>query len=352
MSNPRRHPNIHNRGSAAGKIAAIYLVSGLAWIFGSDHLLHLAFQYQPDTLRTLQTLKGGFYVVATAATLYYLINREIKANLLANGRLKSTLTNLIESQRELKSSQNQFAAFMKNSPAAAWISDIQGTMKYVSPSYLKMFHVADSIIGRNIFELYPSDIAQAYLDNIQTVANSNQAMETIEPGIRFDGEPGQFLVYKFPLSKADGTMQVGGMAIDITERKAREEEFKALAENAPDIISRFDSRLRHLYVNPAVTKATGLLPQAFIGKTNAELGMPEAQLMMWNLVFSRAFITGEEQHLEFQFPTPDGLRDFDARCVPEFAPDNTVVSVLVVARDITDQKQLERMLRQELAEAS
>ena len=48
-----------------------------------------------------------------------------------------------------------------------------------------------------------------------------------------------------------------GTNLDITDRKRaeaalyqREQEFRALAENAPDIIARFDRHLRHLYVNP------------------------------------------------------------------------------------------------------
>jgi PAS domain S-box-containing protein len=340
------------RISAARKIVGIYLLLGFAWIFCSDYLLSFTIPNEPDAFRVFQTLKGCFYVIATAAMLYRLIKREINTTLSANSRLRRTLIELTESQKALKSSQEMFAAFMNNSPAAAWITDAQGTMIYVSPSYLKMFYVASSLIGRSIFELYPSDIAQAYLDNIQSVAASGEVLEAVEPGIRFDGEPGQFLVYKFPLPQADGSVNVGGVAIDITDLKAREEEFRALAENATDIITRFDSRLRHLYVNPAITKATGLLPQAFIGKTNEDLGMPEKQLMLWNMAFSKVFMTGEPQQVEFEFPTPEGLRDYEARCVPEFAPDGSVASALVIARDVTSQKQLERVLRQRLTEAS
>ncbi|HEY9631705.1 MAG TPA: PAS domain-containing protein [Coleofasciculaceae cyanobacterium] len=344
------HPYLHSlssglEASVAGQIVAIYMGIGFVWSLCSDRLLNIFSYHQNDNFSQLQTLKGGFDVIVTAGIIYWLINREAKATLLANTRLKRTLADLLDSRKELQASQRQFAAFMDNSPAAAWITDFQGRIKYTTKSYLKMFHVPSDLVGQSIFELYPQDVAQAYLDNIQTVANTRQVMEVIEPGVRSDGQPGQFLVYKFPLSQPDGHVHVGGVAIDITERKAREEEFKALADNTPDIITRFDYRLRHLYVNPAMTQATGWPSQHFIGKTNEELGMPEAQLLMWNTTFSRVLITGEQKQLEFQFLTPEGLRDFEARCVPEFAADGTVASVLVIARDMTDQKQLERALR-------
>lgn len=53
---------------------------------------------------------------------------------------------------------------------------------------------------------------------------------------------------------------------DVTERRQaeallhrRQEEFRALAENSPDIVARFDREFRHVYVNPAVEATTGSL---------------------------------------------------------------------------------------------
>jgi GAF domain-containing protein len=55
--------------------------------------------------------------------------------------------------------------------------------------------------------------------------------------------------------------------------RQRNQEFKALVENAPDIIARLDKNLRHLYINPAIEKATNIAPEEFLGKTNHELGI-------------------------------------------------------------------------------
>jgi two-component system, cell cycle sensor histidine kinase and response regulator CckA len=121
----------------------------------------------------------------------------------------------------------------------------------------------------------------------------------------------------------------------------REQEFRTLTANAPDIIARFDQNLRHLYVNPAVEPATGLSAQTFLGKTNREMGMPEAQVLQWEEALQQVFRTGEPTSLQFAFPAPDGPRYYQSRCVPEFSLDGTVESVLGITRDITEQKQLE-----------
>ena len=141
---------------------------------------------------------------------------------------------------------------------------------------------------------------------------------------------------------------------DVTERRQaeallhhRQEEFRALAENSPDIVVRFDREFRHVYVNPAVEAATGILADTFIGRTNAELGMSAELVAFWRQTLQAVLSTGQEQITEFQFLTPDGLRFYQSRVVPEFAQDGNVEFLLCVSRDITAYKQAETTQRQQ-----
>ena len=157
-----------------------------------------------------------------------------------------------------------------------------------------------------------------------------------------------------PEFAADGRVEsVLGIGRDITELKQaeetirrREQEFRALVENAPDMIARFDRQLRYLYVNPAVERVTGIPPEECIGKTNRELNMPELILSNRERILQRILETGCEDVFEFSFVTPTGLRHFQSRYVPEFAADGTVESILGICRDITELKQAEEALRQ------
>lgn len=114
-----------------------------------------------------------------------------------------------------------------------------------------------------------------------------------------------------------------------------EEQFRVLVENLPDIISRFDSDLRHLYVSPAVEHVTGRPAQDFVGKTNREMGMSSELVEVWDAALERVFATGQPEKIEFAYPAVDGTRYFDCRLVAEVGPGGATASVLTVARDVT-----------------
>ena len=143
-------------------------------------------------------------------------------------------------------------------------------------------------------------------------------------------------------------------AIEVLHR--REQDFKALLDNAPDVIARFDRELRYVYVNPAVEQATGLPASTFIGKTNSESGMPDDIYPHWEEKFRQVLATAQEQTLECNFPTPNGVRTYQSRLVPEFHREQTPQYVLVVSRDITKNKRAEeersQLIREQAAQAA
>ncbi|WP_180277654.1 PAS domain S-box protein [Nostoc sp. 'Peltigera malacea cyanobiont' DB3992] len=178
-------------------------------------------------------------------------------SLLGESRHKSVafildISDLKQVKKALSQSQEQFQAFMDNIPAAAWITNADGRVLYLSPTYFSTFNVpTNKAINKNIFDLYPVQIAQPLLDNIRIVAETNQVIQTIESVPRTDATLGEFLVYKFPIADASGQRLVGGVAIDITERERalrerqlaeqalqeRSERLKLLSETTSDLLS-------------------------------------------------------------------------------------------------------------------
>ena len=97
----------------------------------------------------------------------------------------------------------------------------------------------------------------------------------------------------------------------------RDREFKALVENAAaDIITRFDTRFRHLYVNPAIERATGLSPDHFIGKTSRDAGMPESLCDSWEAKLREVIEGRREIGFEFEFESPAGRRAYQSTSRP------------------------------------
>ena len=129
------------------------------------------------------------------------------------------------------------------------------------------------------------------------------------------------------------------------EMKKKEENFRTLTENIPDIIARFDKNLRHIYINPAIEKIAGISPDSFLGKTNEELGMPKEKIALWNENMRYVFETGKQCLFEFEFETPTGTQYFSSRLVPELDEDGKVNTILCVTRNISDNKKAEIALQ-------
>ncbi len=299
----------------------------------------------------------------------------------------------------LGESEMRLQAILDNSPTAIYLKDLEGRYLMVNRQCEKMSRLlTDRLFGKTDRDFLP----QAIADRLRT--NDQQVLATQTPILQEGEVPMEdglhtFITVKFPLVDATGVpYAVCGISTDITERKRaeealqrlnqelenrvtertaeleqlneqlileigrrakveaalrqREQEFRALVENAPDVIERFDRELRHVYVNPAVEKATGKSPSEFIGKTNREVGMPEANFSVWEGVLRRIFETGQEEQIEFSVVTPKGLKYYQTRFVPEFvvdgdcSTDGTPVYVLGISRDITDRKLALEALRE------
>jgi PAS domain S-box-containing protein len=130
------------------------------------------------------------------------------------------------------------------------------------------------------------------------------------------------------------------------ELKKREEEFRALVENSPDIVARYDREFRCVYANPAIQAAIGLPNHEVIGKTTEQMGLAQNFVSTWNASIKKVILTRQSVTFEFSFPTTAGVRHFQARMVPEFGAGGEVMNVLTVARDISVIKGGEAVLRE------
>lgn len=148
--------------------------------------------------------------------------------------------------------------------------------------------------------------------------------------------------------------RIVGSTTDISERKRadaelqqRELEFRTLVENTPDIITRYDRDLRHLYINSTVEQAIGVPGDQIVGRTVSELELTYSRLQDWYATVQQVFATGEPCSIETEFPRPDGeLRLYQAHFVPELREGGQVTTVVSFARDITEFKRTETSLRE------
>lgn len=152
---------------------------------------------------------------------------------------------------------------------------------------------------------------------------------------------------------------------EVREREAaekavagREREFRALVENAPDVILRVNRKFQYLYVNPKFASELGKPTEEIVGKTIEELCPRKSLAAFWETTVQQAFDRGEERAIEFEARSATGVKYYAARVVPEKGENGEIESVLAIARDITERKRAEiatresRRLLQQISESS
>ncbi|MEG4804061.1 PAS domain S-box protein [Microcoleus sp. ARI1-B5] len=261
-------------------------------------------------------------------------------------------------QTQIKQAHKRREFHLENSPMAVIEWDREFRVVRWSPMAEQIFGwSAAEVIGKYWHELsivYPEDFEEVW-------AVANQLLHSREPrnvchnrNYTKDGSVIHCEWYNSALIDESGTVvSILSFGRDVTEHlrtqeelHRREQAFSALAENATDIIARFDREFRHLYINQAIEPATGKTPAQFIGKTTSELGLSPQLCNLFNEAFPKVFSRGKPETVEFEYPTPSGTKYYHCRIIPEFAEDNSVETVLAFARDITELKQVEFQWRQ------
>ena len=136
-----------------------------------------------------------------------------------------------------------------------------------------------------------------------------------------------------------------GFRLRIGQAQRIQRELRNLADNAPDVVIRFDRQLRIRYVNAIVEAYTGRPPAAFLGRTVAELGLPAENVRAWAAGLREVLDTGRAGAMEFTFETPAGTRHFESRIVPELGADGVTRSLLGLTRDVTERRVAEDAYR-------
>ncbi len=133
--------------------------------------------------------------------------------------------------------------------------------------------------------------------------------------------------------------------IDLLRRA--EEQYRTLAENAPEVICRFDLELRHVYVNEYGARFYGIPAREVVGKTSEELGLPADTVASWRRHSEEVLATGEPRTVELELEGPTfGKQLLSSLLVPERDEAGRVTSLLAITRDVTAARRTEQQLRE------
>ena len=309
-------------------------------------------------------------------------------------RLADGLTSLL-TYRNLQESEQRYRMVFENSPVSIWEEDFSEVKNIFD--YLKKEGIKDI---ENYFNLHPETVQQCA--GLIKIIDVNQSALTLHAAatkqelmanLANTFTPESFDSFRQELIRLwNGETEITTDAVvktftgdlrnvtvyvsvcpgyeeslskilvslaDITGRKLTEnalikseKEFRALAENLPDVVVRYDIDARRIYVNPEFERVNRLTAQQIYGKTPVELSTelsPMAVVFTEKLMESLASGTNAKIDLSW---TKDGKPIcWFVRIVPEFDANGTVVSALTIWSDISERKQAEeeiRKLNQEL----
>ena len=253
----------------------------------------------------------------------------------------------------LRDSEERFRRFMDHGPAIAWMKDEQGRHVYLNQVFERRFRMTeDRWRGRTDAELFPPEIARTFQEHDRMILADGVAREFVEVAPDPDGTLRDWWVFKFPFGDRTGRRYVGGVAIDVTDRKraevalqVSEAQLRAILEHSPALIFLKDPDGRYLNVNRQFEQAFGLSRETILGKTDAELFSPEqaATFRANDLLVLEA-----KRPLQFEEVAlyGDGFHTSLVFKFPLLLPDGTPYAVGGVVTDITDRKRAEEALAQ------
>ena len=261
--------------------------------------------------------------------VYFIIRTQLRA--------KNISQNLLIENKQLLQS------IIDNTSNPIFIKEINGQYLLINKQYESLFHISnEEIIGKTDHDFLPKEVADAYRNSDLEVVKALQELKTEETIEQLDGSH-TYIAVKFPLYDSDGRIYaIGGISIDITERKKLEESLKAADKffnmSLDMMIIASDKFIK---INPSVTKTLGYSEQELLSKPFLDFVYPDDIEITMNEV--KKLQSGA---LTINFENRYICKDGSLKWILwSTSPDISTGLLYAVARDVTKQKENEESLK-------
>ncbi len=256
-------------------------------------------------------------------------------------------------------SNDRLEAFLENSAVIGWMKDENGCHVYLSNNYQRVFKVKiDNWKGKTDFELWPKDIAEQFRKNDLKVLLDGNTIEVAEMALLPNGSQSWWLVSKFLFKDSFGRKYVGGLGVDITERKQAEEQlynsekkYRELTERMRELVYVADSStFVTTYINQAVEEVYGYTQKEWLSDNalwEKTIHPDDYERVMSK--FKEAQKDGENIVLEYRIVTNNGkIKWVEDRALwkKEEDENGNIIELSGILIDITERKKMTEALLQ------
>ncbi|PJN91034.1 PAS domain-containing sensor histidine kinase [Bacillus sp. mrc49] len=269
----------------AGKVALIYIIIGVLWIFVSDYFSMTQAKSDVQIYATFQHSKGWAFIFITGIFLYFLI--------------RYWTGKMLRSQQEFNLKDEQYQSLFKHNPDCVIELNLEGNVVSINPEAEKLLgQQNDSLTGKNCNHLINWNEAEkisAFFT--QSLQGEAVKFETTFQNMR--NEKRIIRVTFLPIIVQSEMLGVYAIVRDITEVR-REEELMVLSEKV-SVIGHLAAAVAHEIRNP-LTSLKGFVQLMDITKEvnplHSDIMLKEIDRI--NIISSELLILGKKQDVVFR----------------------------------------------------
>lgn len=272
--------------------------------------------------------------------------------------VREPYSKLQQTKASLAGSKQMLRSIIDNVPARIFWKDRESRYLGANNLFVRDAGLSDEsqLIGKNDFELFPEQAELFRADDRRVMETGTPKLNYEEPIKTAEGRTGWLLTSKVLLRETDGKVTgVLGTYVDITEQKrmakllqASELEFRALAENSPNIILRYDWDCRLIYANSAYERETQIPLDETMYLTPDRHWRATMPVGEYKRRLVQVMETGTPCEILLEWKRLDNghSTSYAFQVVPERSMDGKVEGVLAIGHNVTALMAVEQRLEE------